>query len=106
MQDVVATVLLTAAGMLGCFQFIELLAGKQASSAWGQVTGTAGVTTFLIAVGFSFSRSGVWAAILLLVLSGLIYDTVARYGMSHRSIAACTWLGLVTLFFYIGVVCR
>ena len=61
------------------------------------------MTAFLSAVGFVLERSGIVAAALLLLLTGLVYDTAERLGPSRRSLAVCKWLSLALLFVYIGL---
>lgn len=102
MQDITATALITAAALLGCFHFMRLFAGEQNESTWEQVTTTAGVTSFLWAIGISLERSGIVAAALLLLLTWLANDTAVRHNTPKCLLAICAWLSAVLLLAYVG----
>ena len=59
-----------------------------------------------LAVGVLCARSGIVAAALLLLLSGLFYDAATRYGITRCLGAAGAWLGLMMLLFCIGLAQR
>jgi hypothetical protein len=59
-----------------------------------------------LAVGVLCARSGIVAAALLLLLSGLFYDPATRYGITRCRGAAGAWLGLMMLIFCIDLAQR
>ncbi|MGH1574061.1 hypothetical protein ACRAWG_29750 [Methylobacterium sp. P31] len=106
MRDIAASALLTAAAMLGAFRFVGLLVGQRIATAWEHVTATVGVTAFVSAVGFLLARSGIVGAALLLLLTGIAYDTARRHELPDPAGAVCAWLSLALLLVYIGLVRR
>jgi hypothetical protein len=106
MRDIAASALLTTAATLGCFRFVGLFVGRGTATAREHVTATVAATAFLSAVGFLLARSGIAGAALLLLLTGLTYDTARRHELPEPAGAVCTWLSLALLLAYIGLVRR
>jgi hypothetical protein len=102
MKDIAVTAALTAAASLGCVPFVMMFTDWQRVSAWEQVTNTVGVVAFLTAAGQMLVRGGLAAAVLLVLLTWLVHDTVRRHALSRRAFAACAWVSLAFLLSSVG----
>jgi hypothetical protein len=102
MKDILVTAVLSVAALLGCVRFVGMFAERRNASTWEHVTTTVGVTVFLTASGRMLERGGLAAAVLLLLLTWVVYGMVRNHPPSQRIVAACTWLGLALLLAYIG----
>ena len=103
MWDIVANALLTATVVIGCASFAGLFGGKSNAAVRGQFAITVGATAFLTAAGHMVERGGLAAAVLLLLLTWLINDTMRRHAPSEGNLAACAWLSLALLLAYVGL---
>lgn len=103
MRDLAANAALTAAALLGCAAFVKMFVNRQPMNAWEQVATTVGVVAFVAAAGQMLARGGPAAGMLLMLLTGLVYDTVQRHALSARAFAACAWGSLALLLSFVCI---
>lgn len=102
MKDIAVTAALIVAASLGCVPFVLMFTDGRRVSAWEQVTTTVGVVAFLTAAGQVLARGRLAAAVLLVLLTWLVHDTVGRHALSRRAFAVCAWVSLALLLSSVG----